>query len=151
MKYFKASDRSPLQLLEDIFEIDPLINEIGFEKNLCDGREAKMDFLLDNHKLAISYSVLAKIYREAFVTLEKWRRHPKFGSNLTVTSVSVNLTRAILISNTDCAFAWNTRKALITANQISIQQELMLLDLLFTKHPKSSEGWAHRFVSTAHS
>lgn len=64
--------------------------------------------------------------------------------------------QGILMINADCYYAWNARlectliftirKRLISQNILSEEQELKLLDLLFTKYPKSSESWSHRYL-----
>ena len=56
----------------------------------------------------------------------------------------VNCTRTLLLINPDNASAWNARKRLLSAYQLSAAAELLFLSFLFSKHPKSSEAWAHR-------
>ena len=60
-------------------------------------------------------------------------------------------TRTLLLINPDNATAWNARKRLLSANQsassphqMTLSAELSFLSFLFSKHPKSSEAWAHR-------
>ena len=53
-------------------------------------------------------------------------------------------TRAIVLINADHYTAWNRRKALVTAGRLCRLDELRLLDLVFSKHQKSQEAWAHR-------
>jgi protein prenyltransferase alpha subunit repeat containing protein 1 len=47
--------------------------------------------------------------------------------------------------NADHYTAWNIRKRLIISQIVTAQEEWDLIDLIFTKHPKSSEAWAHRY------
>ena len=69
-------------------------------------------------------------------------------------------TRTLLLINPDNATAWNARKWLLSAccsspspasslslpasAAVSLSAELRFLSFVFSKHPKSSEAWAHR-------
>ncbi|OAD73608.1 hypothetical protein PHYBLDRAFT_168046 [Phycomyces blakesleeanus NRRL 1555(-)] len=56
------------------------------------------------------------------------------------------VSRVLILIKPDHYTAMNTRKQLITSGQISIENELLLLELMFTipKHSKSSIAWHHR-------
>ncbi len=56
-------------------------------------------------------------------------------------------TRALLFVNADNYTAWNARKKLLLLQHLTARDELRLLDLIFSKHPKSAESWAHRYAA----
>ncbi|CAM9200906.1 unnamed protein product [Laminaria digitata] len=66
----------------------------------------------------------------------------------------LSVTRALLLVNADHGSAWNARKALVrdgVPESINVRQEIKagflqmaLLNLIFTKHAKSPNAWAHR-------
>ncbi|CAM9364482.1 unnamed protein product [Ectocarpus fasciculatus] len=59
----------------------------------------------------------------------------------------LSVTRALLLVNADHGSAWNARKQLVVDGSCeggSIPQEIKLLNLIFTKHAKSPNAWAHR-------
>ncbi|CAM9490647.1 unnamed protein product, partial [Pylaiella littoralis] len=60
----------------------------------------------------------------------------------------LSVTRALLLVNADHGSAWNARKEIVTdglcEGGCSILQEIKLLNLIFTKHAKSPNAWAHR-------
>eukprot|EP00658_Telonema_sp_P-2_P007044 TRINITY_DN12630_c0_g3_i2.p1 TRINITY_DN12630_c0_g3~~TRINITY_DN12630_c0_g3_i2.p1 ORF type:complete len:328 (-),score=26.08 TRINITY_DN12630_c0_g3_i2:203-1186(-) len=53
-------------------------------------------------------------------------------------------TRTLLLVNADYASALNARKELVGLGYVTFEQEIEFLNLLLTRHPKSSECWAHR-------
>eukprot|EP00298_Acanthocystis_sp_HF-20_P012833 c20082_g1_i3.p1 GENE.c20082_g1_i3~~c20082_g1_i3.p1 ORF type:complete len:418 (+),score=91.71 c20082_g1_i3:263-1516(+) len=57
----------------------------------------------------------------------------------------IETTRAILILNADNNTAWNIRKRLLILNLISKESEIRFLNLVFTKHPRRADAWAHRY------
>eukprot|EP00752_Nemacystus_decipiens_P004469 g4081.t1 len=56
----------------------------------------------------------------------------------------LSVTRALLLVNADHGSAWNARKEVAVDGLWSIAQEMKLLNLIFTKHAKSPNAWAHR-------
>lgn len=56
----------------------------------------------------------------------------------------IQLTRGILLINSDSYSTLNIRKKLIQCDWILPEEEIEFLNLLFTKHPKSVESWSHR-------
>ncbi|CAM9412224.1 unnamed protein product [Discosporangium mesarthrocarpum] len=57
----------------------------------------------------------------------------------------MSVTRAILLVNADHGSAWNARKVVIEDRSFrDLQEEIKLLNLVLTKHSKSSNAWAHR-------
>ena len=63
------------------------------------------------------------------------------------------LTRAILLVNAECYTALNARKSVLmhyagcAACDVVrlLRGELRFLDVVFSKHPKSADAWAHRY------
>lgn len=58
-------------------------------------------------------------------------------------------TRALLFVNADNYSAWNARKKLLLLGHTKPESELRLMDLIFSKHPKSAESWAQRYDMSA--
>jgi hypothetical protein len=54
--------------------------------------------------------------------------------------------RVMLLVSGDCYSALNARKQLLLDRLVTASSELQFLNLIFSKHPKSGDGWAHRYV-----
>jgi protein prenyltransferase alpha subunit repeat containing protein 1 len=57
----------------------------------------------------------------------------------------LKVTTSVLLINPECYAALNVRKELLNRGFVTPSEELKLMNLIFTKHPKSGEVWAHRF------
>ncbi|CAM9767098.1 unnamed protein product [Ectocarpus sp. 4 AP-2014] len=131
-------------------------------------------FILQQHKLGVSVHSIHPLINEARAAFPVARREyrrlrqahssrermpseestkPKEGRGGALSGVAVaagtllSVTRALLLVNADHGSAWNTRKQLVVDGLFegsSIPQEIKLLNLIFTKHAKSPNAWAHR-------
>ncbi|CAM9491718.1 unnamed protein product [Ectocarpus sp. 6 AP-2014] len=131
-------------------------------------------FILQEHKLGVSVHSIHPLINEARAAFPIARREyrrlrqahsslermpseesskPKEGRGGALSGVAVaaatllSVTRALLLVNADHGSAWNTRKQLVVdglCERSSIAQEIKLLNLIFTKHAKSPNAWAHR-------
>ncbi|KAJ3130976.1 Protein prenyltransferase alpha subunit repeat-containing protein 1 [Physocladia obscura] len=52
--------------------------------------------------------------------------------------------RCLLLLNPEIYSAWNARKKLLCLKSLSISEELALVDLVLSKHPKRPSAWTHR-------
>lgn len=104
-------------------------------------------------KMAIPFSLI--IPMEAFVSgvFQKLKQTlPNWFENDAISKKMIQLTRALLVVNADCYYALNDRKKFILTFKPSssslflqnLQNELLFVDFLFSKHRKSGESWAHR-------
>ncbi|KAN0042600.1 hypothetical protein ACTA71_011408 [Dictyostelium dimigraforme] len=138
--------------LNSIFIKNPEINEIGFiiSSKEYDGLENKPFILIEN-KLGISFQWMVKLYSYAFAYFSelksafenKMNDLPERHKQLLVNEL-LQATRNILLINAENATALNLRKEFIKLKYLKHKDEILLLNLIFTKHPKSGEGWAHR-------
>lgn len=100
-------------------------------------------------KLGLAYQALAPLYREAFGVLRAVRqarqqRRADDNEPPRAPSTIDGATRALLLINADNYSALNERRRLVAAGDVALSDELRLLDLLFTKHPKSGDCWTYR-------
>ncbi len=56
----------------------------------------------------------------------------------------MNFSRCLLLVKGDQIIAYNLRKAVIIGKKDLINEEIQLLSVIFTKHPKSPAAWEHR-------
>jgi len=100
---------------------------------------AKKALLLVDHKLAIAYWCVTTLYQHVFELSKKLAPH--------ISSKAEELkdaSRAVLLISPDCYTVLNMRKEMIKAGALHPAEEIRLLNLIFSKHPKSGEAWAHR-------
>lgn len=107
---------------------------------------ASSPFLLESHKLGIGMSILKPLFKEAHALFHTARRsaNEKEGNQQQPHKSLVDATRALLLINPDMYTAWNVRKQLILQHTLYETDELVFLDLVFTKHTKKACAWAHR-------
>ena len=113
----------------------------------------------DEHALGVAFWAVPLLMRHASALFKALRRDtPQHSVAVDESSADplLQCTRTLLLVNADNATAWNARKRRIVqlhnrrtaAVQSDATQpllaELRLLSFLFSKHPKSSEAWAHR-------
>jgi hypothetical protein len=112
----------------------------AFTKAADDNEEEEfcVPFILHEHKLGIAYWCIPVLFKYAV---------QQFNNNNNNNSSSDKLlesTRCIVLINADHYTAWNARKRLMLSGALSEHDELRLSSLVFSKHPKSGEAWAHR-------
>eukprot|EP00455_Lapot_gusevi_P004665 TRINITY_DN11922_c0_g1_i2.p1 TRINITY_DN11922_c0_g1~~TRINITY_DN11922_c0_g1_i2.p1 ORF type:complete len:443 (-),score=45.40 TRINITY_DN11922_c0_g1_i2:41-1297(-) len=138
------------QQLNDLFDQDPDIDELGLLVSIPENESGESNelFLLKDHKLGIAFGCIPLVYSHAHALFLPLRQKVM---NMGVSSCSlseisdlVRSTRSMLLINADNYTAWNIRKQIIEAGHQTELQEIKFLNLVFTKHPKSGEGWAHR-------
>eukprot|EP00300_Choanocystis_sp_HF-7_P016276 c19362_g1_i4.p1 GENE.c19362_g1_i4~~c19362_g1_i4.p1 ORF type:complete len:453 (+),score=88.38 c19362_g1_i4:177-1361(+) len=129
---------------------------MGFVLQGFDGQDTKTLFVME-HKLAIVFDCTFDLYAAASQNLSQLTPAlSQLGSlspemRKSVISRINYATRALTLLNGDHYTAWNIRKKLLALRHVTLKHELALIDLVFTKHPKSSETWAHRLYILEHS
>ena len=108
----------------------------------------------DEHALGVAFWAVPLLMRHASALFKALRRDaPQRSAALDESSADALLqcTRTLLLVNADNATAWNARKRRLVelgdergSLTAPLLAELRLLSFLFSKHPKSSEAWAHR-------
>ncbi|KAK3606300.1 hypothetical protein CHS0354_037978 [Potamilus streckersoni] len=140
-----ASDKRGARLLSDlsnVFRKDPDIDEYDFLPVL-EPKQNKSPIILVDHKLGLETWSVKVLYQYAYHTVLNWRNkgHPvQFLEPIEL----INLSRAVLLVNPECSTAWNIRKELIEADDITVLEELKFGALILSKHPKSAEAFSHR-------
>jgi molybdopterin synthase catalytic subunit len=158
--------RSLLRQLDDMWSSDPAIDEIGFVMD----PSPDASLLLMDHKLGLPMGLLKPLFSYCTITFqalceEKFRREadgsmeprgPAPGDDEDLQPRSLHLkdlnmhllsvTRGILVVRGDMPTALNMRKKILLEMQSvsAADEELRLLEALFTLHPKSPSGWQHR-------
>eukprot|EP01135_Chromosphaera_perkinsii_P004921 Nk52_evm26s304 gene=Nk52_evmTU26s304 len=56
----------------------------------------------------------------------------------------VSVSKVIVMISAECYTAWNARKVLMQLGLIDLSEELAFISFVFTKHPKTVDGWLHR-------
>ncbi len=127
-------------------DCDPTLDELAV---VSDDQLAALDagsvgFAVVEHKLALSRSSLCRL-RAAGLRELRQLRSPATDAGADTPLRMHHATRAILLANTDHYTAWNARKRhLLVTGVRALDDELLLVDLLLSKHPKSGEAWCHR-------
>jgi hypothetical protein len=101
-------------------------------------RLADAGVFLRQSKLGLSYPFIVALYKEASTQFTHLRR------SAIVSTEMHFVTRALMLVNADNYSVHNVRRQLLVAGVLSLQSEVKLLDLVFTKHPKSGESWSQR-------
>ena len=128
-----------LRELDEAFDSDPAINELGFMYGYEGGNVV---LVAEEHKLGISTKCLKPLFIYAMQKL-RTTSHSNPVNNIHDT---LSLTRAGLIVRGDNPFLLHIRKRLLLlkSSHFSAQEELHFLSLLFHIHPKSPSCWEHR-------
>lgn len=113
------------------------IDEIGFIV------AEKAQVVVVEDKLGLTYPAAALVYEHAHALFVKLRAADC--SDFEVQQELKACTMVMLVVNGNCYSAWNQRKRLVLTGICTVEEELNLAALIFTKHPKSSDGWAHRY------
>ena len=112
-----------------------------------------------DHALGVAFWAVPLLFRHSSAAFAAQRLQPH-GELLSM----MRCTRTLLLINADNATAWNARKRQLSSTPSSshsttsttttttttssssspLAAELRFLSFLFSKHPKSSEAWAHR-------
>ena len=122
-------------------------NEVGIVKDLGavlgDGATAtqrRLGFALLDGRLAVTRATVGRAWAAGLREL----RSGCDGSDASRARLH-RATRAVLLANTDHYTAWNQRKRhLLLPGWQALDDELRLVDVLLSKHPKSGEAWTHR-------
>ena len=149
------------------FNTDPSIDEYGFllvDKAADSPLQSSIPkeefpYLLDDHKLGIPHMHIPVLYSYVhgeFMKLINVIRHYERELDEGEDSVLVDqrdvdslarisdLSKAMVMINAECYTAWNSRKSLVRVKVLNPVQELKFISLVFTKHPKTVDGWLHR-------
>jgi len=99
-------------------------------------------------KLGIPYPAVASLYAQAHdIFMQLRAEHPTAAvRGAGMHREMMRCTRAMLVVNANCYSAWQERKWLVDAKHVTPFAELAFTSLIFTKHHKSAEAWAHRCV-----
>jgi hypothetical protein len=121
-----------LREVYDTFASDPLIDELGFVP-VPDAFTDHPPVVLVDHKFGLALHRIPALYTEAraaFMTRDA--------------SLEVMAGTVLLLINADCYSAWNSRRKCCVSGRLDIAQELRFVDVILTKHKKSSCAWWHR-------
>jgi protein prenyltransferase alpha subunit repeat containing protein 1 len=129
-----------LQALNEVFESDPAVDEVDFVISDNAG------LLHVEHKLGIPYAVAVRLLAHAHEVFFGWRAK----SEIPLRQDLFQVTRALLLINGACTTAWNSRKSALLEDPGATETELRFVALVLTRHPKSSEVWAHRYVTCSY-
>ena len=110
------------------------------------------EMYLNDNKLGLSYFIIPDLYSYCFDSFQKSSKEDED---------ILKWTKIILLINAENYTVWNHRKSYVVKclkslnlstneKQSLIQNELKLLSLIFTKHPKSVEAWSHREFTLKH-
>ncbi|XP_078617354.1 protein prenyltransferase alpha subunit repeat-containing protein 1-like [Branchiostoma floridae x Branchiostoma japonicum] len=132
--------------LSTAFQRHPNIDEVGF---ICcpTCQHNRSPVVVENNKLGIETWCLELIFPYAHDKVLRARSRDDSGRKVKVSRSARSLleaTRAVLLVQADCLTAWNIRKELVEAEDLKCIQDLKFAALVLTKHPKSSETFAHR-------
>ncbi|CAH1254295.1 PTAR1 [Branchiostoma lanceolatum] len=132
--------------LSTAFQRHPNIDEVGF---ICcpTCQHNRSPVVVENNKLGIETWCLELIFPYAHDKVLRARGRDDRGRKIKVSRSARSLleaTRAVLLVQADCLTAWNIRKELVEAEDLKCTQDLKFAALVLTKHPKSSETFAHR-------
>ncbi|KAI8481756.1 PREDICTED: LOW QUALITY PROTEIN: protein prenyltransferase alpha subunit repeat-containing protein 1-like [Branchiostoma belcheri] len=132
--------------LSTAFQRHPNIDEVGFIPcPTCQHNRSPV--VVENNKLGIETWCLELIFPYAHDKVLRARGRDDNGRKIKVSRSARSLleaTRAVLLVQADCLTAWNIRKELVEAEDLKCIQDLKFAALVLTKHPKSSETFAHR-------
>eukprot|EP00050_Salpingoeca_kvevrii_P020478 m.99061 g.99061 ORF g.99061 m.99061 type:complete len:375 (+) comp8880_c0_seq2:101-1225(+) len=122
----------------------PDIDELGFV--ICDPALLPSPVLVEGLKLGLPYACATALYEHAHGEFQRLRSSVGEGESQNDESdrCLLEATRALVMVNASNYSAWNARKQLIQRGVLVPTDELALMDLVFTKHPKSPDAWAHR-------
>lgn len=104
----------------------------------------------DEHALGVAFWAVPLLFRHSSQLLATLRQQPAEQLSAADCDSLMRATRTLLLVNADNATAWNARKRRLSSatsppqQSQSLSAELRFLSFLFSKHPKSSEAWAHR-------
>jgi hypothetical protein len=104
-------------------------------------------FQLHEHKLGVAFAAVAPLFAHAYGVYLRARKQMDC-LDIDLARVILQSTRTMMLVNADHYSAMNSRKRLICAGLHSCREELLFLSLVFSKHPKAGEGWAHRYKSS---
>ena len=102
-----------------------------------------------DHALGVAFWAVPRLFRHSSAIFNRQRQSGQRKEEESADEL-MRCTRTLLLINPDNATAWNARKRMmLSASQSSpspsaASAELGFLSFLFSKHPKSSEAWAHR-------
>eukprot|EP00164_Ancoracysta_twista_P010002 GFYU01014954.1.p1 GENE.GFYU01014954.1~~GFYU01014954.1.p1 ORF type:complete len:390 (-),score=15.11 GFYU01014954.1:38-1186(-) len=153
-------DRIYVRLCE-LLAARPSINELGLvvttdeqqlPADLQSVNEAKFDefpkqpFLLHGDKLGVAFWATPHIFTSAMRRFKGQRKHKEWLDAPELLSEVQMATSIVVLINAECYSAWNCRKKILSRSNsmTNMKKEIHLLNLVFSKHPKSGEGWAHR-------
>jgi hypothetical protein len=127
-------------------------NGHNFE-NTCHQDSNGPAFYLKDHNLAIAFWCVPFVYKHALKTFiqsrhvvdEMLTKHYQLSIDLQSKLIDVHdSSRVLVLVNADNYSAWNARKYLLLCGFIKPDRELIFMNFVFSKHPKSGEAWAHR-------
>ncbi|KYR01437.1 hypothetical protein DLAC_01418 [Tieghemostelium lacteum] len=135
------------QQLNELFEQNPNIDELGLISSRNSAFDSNSAFILaeNNTKIGISFSCITELYSYCFNQFNIERKKFTSSHSDQILNKSLDLlTRTILFINAENITALNIRKQLILNGYNEHLKEIKLLNLIFTKHPKSGDAWTHR-------
>lgn len=147
-----------IQYIDSIFISDLLLKEFGFileEKPCIELATLDISHIVVHiqHNLGLVSYILKPLYIYAMKELQSYINILKDRPIHVDVNILANLqmlTRTILLIKGDQPIAINYRKLLIKRKFITSNDELIFMNILFTKHPKSPSCWQHRRYCLEH-
>lgn len=125
--------------MSEIQEVIEAINK-GFSSNAI----KEIDFMFTNstpyvicmeNVLGLGMPILKPLYLYCYTELLK---------KCLSKEITMTLSRCLLLVKGDQIIAYNLRKTYLDGDISLINEEIQLLSVIFTKHPKSPAAWEHR-------
>ena len=162
---FKSTMEEIIIDVENAFSADPNIDEVGFVFEIPpeDAFGSSKSVLLIDHKLGINAKHLKTLYiyalnmmKDSIQLFGSGHTAPQSseGLGMNVLKTLLSTSRIVLLIQPNMPMALNVRKQLLvdtirTCTNISkamgeLEKEVLLLDILLLKSPKSPSLWQHR-------
>ena len=131
-----------VDLIYSTFHSDPLINELGIIlPSSSDDKTPSSPILLTNHKLGISMIIIKPLFSFLIQQLTKKENYQTIQTNHLLID---KFTFCSLLIKGDFLPAINLRKQLLVDNNLQVENELHILQVILSKHSKSSICWNYR-------
>ncbi|KAI9197046.1 uncharacterized protein BJ171DRAFT_241434 [Polychytrium aggregatum] len=123
---------------------DVRIQEIGFVPTDCipSDDNPNYPFVLIDDNLGISTDSISLLFEVASAIFQSSRK--LFRQQSQSIRELCQSSKILVLLNPEIYSVWNARKDLLSSGLLQLQPELELLTLVFSKFPKSTQGWNHR-------
>lgn len=142
--------------LHAALEDDPLIDEFDYffasPEDSAEGRLASAQVQVVGHKVGLSHACVKPLFKYAQSVFDETCNNKDFDKYTDQTcprhiddlKTLSRLSRIMLLIKGESHMLFNFRKHLMRKEIVTVQNELVFLQVLFSKHAKSPSGWQHR-------